>query len=113
MKQTQLLKGVLEGCVLSIISKEEIYGYELVQKLREKGFQKIVGGTIYPLLQKLEKQGVIKSQILPSSEGPNRKYFSLTNAGKTQLTSFKKQWRELVQKVEPILEESNEDKRIN
>ncbi|MDR3157386.1 MAG: PadR family transcriptional regulator [Lactobacillales bacterium] len=113
MKHTQLLKGVLEGCVLSIISKEEIYGYELVQKLRKKGFKKIVGGTIYPLLQKLEKQGFIKSRILPSSEGPNRHYFSLTKIGKARLSGFKKQWRELAQKVEPILEESNENKGIN
>ncbi|MDR1473970.1 MAG: PadR family transcriptional regulator [Lactobacillales bacterium] len=113
MKQTQLLKGVLEGCVLSIISTKESYGYELVQRLREKGFQKIIGGTIYPLLQKLERQGTIKSCTLPSSEGPNRNYFSLTETGKTQLASFKKQWRELVQKVDPILEESNESKRTN
>ena len=58
MKESQLLKGVLEGCVLEIISKKAIYGYELIQSLKEMGFDKIVAGTIYPLLQKLEKQGV-------------------------------------------------------
>ena len=56
MKESQLLKGVLEGCVLEIISKKAIYGYELIQSLKEMGFDKIVAGTIYPLLQKLEKQ---------------------------------------------------------
>ena len=55
MRETQLLKGVLEGCVLEMISKKERYGYELVQTLREAGFDTIVPGTIYPLLQKLEK----------------------------------------------------------
>ena len=56
MKESQLLKGVLEGCVLEIISKKAIYGYELIQSLKEMGFDKIVAWTIYPLLQKLEKQ---------------------------------------------------------
>ena len=78
MKESQLLKGVLEGCVLEIISKESIYGYELIQSLKETGFHKIVAGTIYPLLQKLEKQGVIVGEMRPSPDGPDRKYFSLT-----------------------------------
>ena len=56
MKESQLLKGVLEGCVLEIISKKAIYGYELIQSLKEMGFDKIVAGTIYPLLQKLENK---------------------------------------------------------
>ena len=55
MKESQLLKGVLEGCVLEIISKKAIYGYELIQSLKEMGFDKIVAGTIYPLLQKVRK----------------------------------------------------------
>ena len=63
MKESQLLKGVLEGCVLEIISKKAIYGYELIQSLKEMGFDKIVAGTIYPLLQKLEKQGIMLAQI--------------------------------------------------
>ena len=57
MKESQLLKGVLEGCVLEIISKKAIYGYEFIQSLKEMGFDKIVAGTIYPLLQKLETRG--------------------------------------------------------
>ena len=60
MKETQLLKGVLEGCVLDMIGQKERYGYELVQTLREAGFDTIVPGTIYPLLQKLEKKSVDK-----------------------------------------------------
>ncbi len=51
MKETQMLKGVLDGCVLQIISQKEIYGYELVQELRKQGFENMVGGTAYPLLQ--------------------------------------------------------------
>ena len=84
MKESQLLKGVLEGCVLEIISKKAIYGYELIQSLKEMGFDKIVAGTIYPLLQKLEKQG------------------------KERLGEFWDQWQELVTKVERIKKEGDE-----
>ena len=73
MEQTQLLKGILEGCVLEIISQREIYGYELIQILNEKGFN-IVAGTVYPLLQKLEKKTYIRRRLKASPEGPDRKY---------------------------------------
>ncbi len=105
VKETQLLKGVLDGCVLQIISKKEIYGYELVQELRGYGFETIVGGTVYPLLQKLEKQHLIKSELKKSPDGPDRKYFSLTEAGEEYLVNFKQHWESLVNKVAGIMEE--------
>ena len=64
MKETQLLKGVLDGCVLAIISEQEIYGYELVQRLKDAGFTTIVGGTVYPLLS---RGGSCPSPPLPGS----------------------------------------------
>lgn len=102
MKETQLLKGVLEGCVLEIISKKEIYGYELIQSLKDKGFENIVAGTIYPLLQKLEKKGIIRGEMRTSPDGPDRKYFSLTDEGKDYLSRFWEQWQDLVVKVEKV-----------
>lgn len=108
MKETQLLKGVLEGCVLSIVKKQQVYGYELVQIMRNYGFTTIVGGTIYPLMQKLEKQGLIKSTELPSPDGPNRKYFFITSEGEQQLEVFKEQWSSLMVKVNRILEKDGE-----
>lgn len=99
MKETQLLKGVLDGCVLQIISQKEIYGYELVQELKEAGFSTIVGGTIYPLLQKLEKNGYISGIMKPSQDGPDRKYFYLTPDGQDYLDAFWEQWSDLVGKV--------------
>lgn len=99
MRETQLLKGVLEGCVLEMIAQEEIYGYGLVQKLRQSGFENMVGGTIYPLLQKLEKKGYIRGQIKPSPDGPDRKYFTITRDGEIYLTEFWQEWSSLVEKV--------------
>lgn len=104
MKETQLLKGVLDGCVLAIISQKEIYGYELVQALKDYGFTNIVGGTVYPLLQKLEKNGYIQGTTKPSPDGPDRKYFTLTTTGKEYLSNFENQWQHLTKKVALILE---------
>lgn len=103
MKQTQLLKGVLEGCVLAIIKEKTIYGYELVQSLREAGFTDMVGGTVYPLLQKLEKQGAIQGTEKASPDGPNRKYYSLTLLGEERLVEFQEQWNYLTKQVDQIL----------
>ncbi|WP_397538384.1 PadR family transcriptional regulator [Rummeliibacillus pycnus] len=108
MKETQLLKGVLEGCVLSIIKQQPVYGYELVQMMRDYGFTTIVGGTIYPLMQKLEKQGLIKTKELASPDGPNRKYFFITPDGEQQLEGFREQWSSLIVKVNRILEKNGE-----
>ena len=105
MRETQLLKGVLDGCVLQIIAKEEIYGYELVQRLKTAGFVNIVGGTVYPLLQKLEKKGMISSQMKPSPDGPPRKYFKITEKGTVYLSDFWDEWHGLVNKVSNLEED--------
>ena len=102
MKETQMLKGILEGCVLQVIAEKESYGYELVQTLRASGFPHMVGGTVYPLLQKLEKQELIEGINRPSPDGPDRKYFSLTEQGKGELQRFWQQWTELVDKVNQL-----------
>lgn len=105
MKETQMLKGLLEGCVLALIQQGagEIYGYELVQRLKASGFTTIVGGTIYPLLQKLEKNQLIKGEMRKSAEGPDRKYFTLTTLGEQSLADFQRQWREMEEKVNRLL----------
>lgn len=109
MKETQLLKGILDGCVLSIIAQKETYGYELVQTLKKKGFTSIVGGTIYPLLQKLEKQKLIIGVKKPSLDGPDRIYFTLTQDGEKYLSDFLIYWRGLVGKVNQLLQEVEND----
>lgn len=104
MKNSQLLKGVLDGCVLKIISRQEIYGYDLIKELQNTGFMEIKGGTVYPLLQKLEKNKLIDGKTKPSPDGPNRKYFTITEKGKKNLDDFNIQWNDLVGIVERIME---------
>lgn len=109
MNNPQLLKGVLDGCVLELISRKEIYGYDLIKGLQDEGFTDIKGGTIYPLLQKLEKNQLISGKSKPSPEGPNRKYFTITKEGLKELEQFKVQWKNLTATVGKIFKEDIDD----
>ncbi|QHI71609.1 PadR family transcriptional regulator [Aminipila terrae] len=95
MVPSQMLKGVLEGCVLQVVSKNETYGYQIVQELREYGFTEIVEGTIYPLLLRLDNKGQIQSRMVESDIGPKRKYYSITPLGTESLKEFENNWNEL------------------
>lgn len=104
MIPSQMLKGTLEGCVLAIISRQETYGYEISQDLEQFGFGKIAEGTIYPLLLRLEKNSLISAEYRSSELGPKRKYYKLTEAGKTEMDSFITSYHELKTAVDGLLD---------
>lgn len=106
MASSQMLKGMLEGCILAIISQKETYGYEISEQLKEYGFGKITEGTIYPLLLRLEKNGFIKATYRQSELGPKRKYYYLTPSGQSELCSFSEQYRQLTKAINLLLEKS-------
>ena len=89
---SQMLKGVLEGCILYIIAQEEVYGYELSTKLNQHGFTFVSEGSIYPLLLRMQKEKLIAGTLKASSLGPKRKYYHVTDKGFEQLEEFKKSW---------------------
>lgn len=99
---TELLKGVLEGCVLKIISREETYGYEIVKKLNALGFEDIVEGTIYTILLRLEKNKLVDIHRKPSEIGPSRKFYSLNAAGQKELTLFWSKWDFVSSKINEL-----------
>lgn len=101
--KTQMLKGILDGCILSIMSKNEVYGYELSEKLKNSGFFEISEGSIYPLLSRMQKEGFIEGTFKDSPDGPKRKYYHVTEKGLQTLESFKKSWNELQTNVNNIL----------
>lgn len=107
--RSQLLKGILDGCVLSVIEKEEVYGYELSQKLQQLGLKDISEGTIYPVLLRLQKSQWINGKMRPSDTGPNRKYYSLTDEGKVALESIRKEWELLSRPITNILRGDEND----
>jgi len=109
MIPSQMLKGILEGCILKIISRNETYGYEIAQKLLEYGFSPIAEGTIYPVLLRLEKNDLICAQYRESSCGPKRKYFSITASGKKELHTFSENWQELETGVNRVFAEREKE----
>lgn len=100
MSKTELVKGSTEVILLSLLNEKEMYGYELAQTIEKdsEGFLRFKEGTLYPALKRLETQGLVKSYWQESSEGPRRKYYSITTTGQKALWDLKKEWG-LFQKV--------------
>ncbi len=105
MDDAQLLKGILEGCILSIIGEGETYGYEILSKLESYGFEDILEGTLYPALTRLDKKGYIACRKAKSPLGPIRKYYSITTEGIEQLALFKINYRHITNLANNILGE--------
>lgn len=101
---SQILKGVLTGSILLLLSKEELYGYRLSEQLAKFGFTDISNGTIYPLLLSLEKKNLIQGTMRVSENGPKRKYYALTEKGELEKESFLKQWNHLKNNVDQMIE---------
>ena len=102
---TQLLKGILQGCILAILSDGEMYGYRIVEELKDYGFEDIHEATVYPILTRLNKQGLLTFVKRPSELGPPRKYYSLTLEGKKELELFGSSWNDISKNVDTILKE--------
>lgn len=90
-------------CLLSIIDEEASYGYEMVSKLRERGLDLASEGSIYPLLSRLQKQGVIQGYLVQSSEGPARKYYRMSDRGRDLLQQWRADWSEFRNSVDAVL----------
>ena len=109
---TEMLKGILEGCVLQILSQEKSYGYEITRKLHELGFEEVVEGTVYTILLRLERNKLVNTQKILSKNGPPRKCYSLTDTGFTELALFWERWSFLEDRIHRLKEETNENERV-
>lgn len=103
--RAQLRKGTLEGCILKIISREATYGYAIAVTLRESGFADLTEGTLYPLLLRLERKGLIAAEYRAGSGGPSRKYYRLTPDGAQCLAEFVAAWQTTGAAVNRILQD--------
>ena len=103
MEESQLLKGILEGCVLTIIAVGETYGYEIISVLADYGFKDIQDGTLYPVLTRLEKRKLIICRIGKSPYGPKRKYFSISEEGSEYLEQFKRIYLDITKRANDII----------
>ncbi len=99
--EIQLKKGALELCVLALLSPKDGYAYEIAARLADE-----IGmgeGTIYPLMRRLQSDGLVETYLVESSAGPPRKYYKLTEAGRASFTSQKAAWASFSGAVESIL----------
>lgn len=99
--QIQLKKGVLELCVLALLSSHDSYAYEIASRLAE-GID-MGEGTIYPLMRRMQSDGLVETYLVESPAGPPRKYYKLTEAGKASFTAQKAEWAAFSRAVAKIL----------
>jgi PadR family transcriptional regulator PadR len=98
----QMRKGVLELCILSIVSGQDAYASDIIERLKESKLI-VVEGTLYPLLTRLKNEGLLSYRWEESPQGPPRKYYRITELGSSILTRMIKNWRELIGSVDELI----------
>tara|TARA_R110001583_G_scaffold1342_2_gene11027 strand:- start:23108 stop:23431 length:324 start_codon:yes stop_codon:yes gene_type:complete len=99
--KAQMRKGVLEYCILSILSKNDAYASDIIKKLKEAKMI-VVEGTLYPLLTRLKNAGLLSYRWEESTQGPPRKYYGITDIGRDFLVELDGSWQELVDAVTTV-----------
>jgi PadR family transcriptional regulator PadR len=102
-RSSQLLKGVLDMCLLAMIAEEPSYGYEMVRKLEDRGLALVSEGSVYPLLSRLQRQGLVETFVQESSGGPPRKYYRIAAAGQERLEAWIDDWRKVSSGVDRVI----------
>jgi PadR family transcriptional regulator PadR len=106
-RRGQWLRGVLELCVLGLLARRESYGYELAQSLEMAGLGQIQGGTLYPVLLRLQRTGLVSVDWRAGTAGPARKYYRLTPAGVEMMQRTAADWQTFAGGVQSILREAS------
>jgi PadR family transcriptional regulator PadR len=109
MDTSQLLKGVLDLAVLAVVSERDGYGYDVVRRLRAAGLADLGDASVYGTLRRLYSGGHLTSYVVPSEEGPHRKYYAVNDAGRELLTSSAKTWRSFTDAMDALLAPNREE----
>jgi PadR family transcriptional regulator len=99
--KAQMRKGILEYCILSILTKKDLYTSDIIRALKENDLI-VVEGTLYPLLTRQKNAGLLSYRWEESTQGPPRKYYSLTEIGRTYLKELDESWDSLIKSVKSI-----------
>ncbi len=102
-RHSQLLRGVLDLCLLATIAREPTYGYEMTRRLAERGLGTVAEGSIYPALGRLEREGLVEAFYRDSADGPRRKYYRVTPAGTQALDEWGRAWASTRTAVDAVL----------
>jgi PadR family transcriptional regulator PadR len=103
METTQLIKGVLDLAVLSVVAEEDGYGYDVVRRLRAAGLDEVGDASVYGTLRRLYQAGALTSYVVPSDEGPHRKYYGINPAGRDMLRTQGTTWRGFATTMDQLL----------
>jgi len=104
MDTSQLLKGVLDLAVMAVLTEEDGYGYDVVRRLRTAGLEDVGDASVYGTLRRLFQQGRLTSYVVPSEEGPHRKYYGLNRAGRDALKQATETWNAFTKAMDELLE---------
>ncbi|GAB3947012.1 PadR family transcriptional regulator [Spirosoma harenae] len=108
--QVQMRKGILEFCILHIISRGEVYASDMLDELTSARIM-VVEGTLYPLLTRLKNAGLLDYKWVESTSGPPRKYYILTELGRSSLEALDETWHELAESVKAIVDRAEQYKK--
>ncbi|MBO1900461.1 PadR family transcriptional regulator [Leucobacter weissii] len=103
MEATQLLKGVLDAAVLAIVQGDDGYGYDVVRRLREAGLEEVGDASVYGTLRRLYASGALSTYVVPSEDGPHRKYYSITPSGSEHLEQQRRDWQRFSATIAALL----------
>lgn len=103
MDSTQLLKGVLDMAVLAVVQDEDGYGYDIVRRLRDSGLEGVGDASVYGTLRRLYAAGALSSYVVPSEDGPHRKYYGINTEGRALLARQKATWSQFSAAVSELI----------
>ena len=103
MDKSQLLRGALDGAVLAVTAEDDAYGYDVLRRLRGAGLLEVGEASVYGTLRRLYTAGSLTSYMVPSEEGPARRYYGITDRGRDQLAQARTVWHEFSQALDALL----------
>ena len=103
MDRSQLLRGTLDAAVLAVVAEQDGYGYDVLRRLRSAGLADVGDASVYGTLRRLYKGGALTSYVVPSEEGPHRRYYGVTERGREQLAEARQTWAEFTRALGALL----------
>ena len=105
MDRSQLLRGTLDAAVLAVVAEQDGYGYDVLRRLRAGGLADVGDASVYGTLRRLYRGGALTSYVMPSDEGPHRRYYGITERGREQLDEARETWAEFNRALTTLLEQ--------
>ena len=104
MDRSQLLRGTLDAAALAVVADHDGYGYDVVRRLRAAGLNDVGDASVYGTLRRLYNAGALTSYVMPSDEGPHRRYYGITDRGRVQLAEARLAWADFSRVLTSLLE---------